>query len=147
MAYITLQQAKDFLGEIYENAYYSNTSEQIEDSFLTADIANIDAFIDASVQRAYNKTITGTQSLALLLDIAQKLLLYKAHSRMDYANIPVGVTDMNSEARMDLAKIAKGSILLPDETQAPKSNAFQAVYGSSTSTSEPVFKRANMRWF
>lgn len=147
MAYLTLQDAKDYLGEVYDNAYYNETTEIVDDTELTADIDEMEGIVDAYVSRAYTTAITGAKSLAILKGITQRLLLHKAHTRMDYSNLPQGVIDGQMDSMYRLKDISTGKMLLPDETQSPKANVFQAVYGGQTASNQPVFKRSSMRWF
>ena len=145
--YLTLAEAKSFLTEIYENAYYSTLTSSIEDAELQGDIDEVEAEVDAGIKRAYDKTITGAQSLLMIKGIIKRMLLLKAHMRMDYANVPIAVQDGSISASVLVGQIASGKKLLPDEVQAPKANNFEGVYGTETNQNKPVFQRSSMRYF
>mgnify|MGYP000592438400 FL=1 len=68
MSYITLDQAKDYLGDLYESAYDDNGTPN--DALLTEDIDSVTALVDSYVKRAYDYVITGAQSLNLLKSIS-----------------------------------------------------------------------------
>lgn len=145
--YLTLDEAKSFLTEIYESAYFSTLTDTVEDAELQSDIDEVEAEAEAAIQKAYSTTITGVKSLLMIKGIVKRLLLLKAHMRMDYVNVPPAVENSAISANILLGQVASGKKLLPDENQSPKGNVFAAVFGSESVESKPVFKREDMRYF
>ena len=59
MAYITLDQAKQYLGDIYESAYINVSTDLVDDTILQDDIDGVTGVIDSYVKQVYNQTLTG----------------------------------------------------------------------------------------
>ena len=148
MSYITLDDAKQFLGPVYESAYEDAETEIPNEDWLQEDIDAMCAIIDSHITRLYEQTITGTRSLALLKSYAQSLLVRKAYSRFDSANIPDSVQSDHDEAIMRLRDLAKGITFLPDEEQDPRNTGFDVSYNNDNfdndSSTKTVFTRSNM---
>ena len=148
MAYITLAQAKQYLGvDVYESAYDSYTTPGTpDDSVLTNDIDSITAVIDSYVMQAYDKTITGAQSLNILKSISEQLLLTKAYERYSMSEVPEFVTDRYDKAIFRLKDIQSGEMKLSDETQESRGSAFKYYFqdGNTDGTGRQVFNRSTM---
>ena len=146
MSYITLEQAKDYLGDLYESAYDDGGTPS--EALLTEDIDSVTALIDSYVKRAYDYLITGTQSLSLLKSISEKLLKSKAYERYDSSRVPEAVENNYMDAIMRLKDLASGKLLLPDSVQEPKANLFSSNMTSSDSSASyrgAIFTRSRMR--
>jgi len=146
MSYITLDQAKDYLGDLYESAYDDNGTPN--DALLTEDIDSVTALVDSYVKRAYDYVITGAQSLNLLKSISEKLLKSKAYERYDSSRVPEAVENNHMDAIMRLKDLASGKLLLPDSVQEPKANLFCSNMTANTNGSPyrgTIFTRNKMR--
>ena len=93
MAYITLDQAKQYLGDIYESAYINITTELVDETILQDDIDGVTSVIDSYVKQVYNQTLTGTQTLQMMRSISEQLLYAKAYERFDSSEVPDWVKD------------------------------------------------------
>ena len=146
MSYITLDQAKDYLGDLYESAYDDNGTPN--DALLTEDIGSVTATIDAYVKKQYDFTIVGVQSLAMLKSYSERLLKSKAYERYDSSRVPEAVENMYIDTIMRLKDLASGKLLLPDSVQEPKANLFCSNMTANTSNSSykgTIFTRDKMR--
>ena len=146
MSYITLEQAKDYLGDLYESAYDDNGTPN--DALLTEDIDSVTATIDAYVKKQYDFTIVGVQSLAMLKSYSERLLKSKAYERYDSSRVPEAVENMYVDTIMRLKDLASGKLLLPDSVQEPKANLFCSNMTANTSNSSykgTIFTRDKMR--
>ena len=146
MSYITLDQAKDYLGDLYESAYDDGGIPN--DALLTEDIDSVTALVDSYVKRAYDFVITGTQSLNLLKSISEKLLKSKAYERYDSSRVPEAVENNYLDAVMRLKDLASGKLLLPDSVQEPKANLFSSNMTSADANLAyrgAIFTRSKMR--
>ena len=146
MSYITLDQAKDYLGDIYDSAYDDGGTPN--DTLLTEDIDSVTALIDSYVKRAYDYVITGAKSLNLLKSISEKLLKSKAYERYDSSRVPEAVENNYMDAIMRLKDLASGKLLLPDSVQEPKANLFcsnMTANNSNSSYTGAIFTRSKMR--
>ena len=146
MSYITLDQAKDYLGDLYESAYDDNGTPN--DALLTEDIDSVTATIDAYVKKQYDFTIVGVQSLAMLKSYSERLLKSKAYERYDSSRVPEAVENMYVDTIMRLKDLASGKLLLPDSVQEPKANLFCSNMTANTSNSSykgTIFTRDKMR--
>jgi phage gp36-like protein len=146
MSYITLDQAKDYLGDLYESAYDDNGTPN--DALLTEDIDSVTATIDAYVKKQYDFTIVGVQSLAMLKSYSERLLKSKAYERYDSSRVPEAVENMYIDTIMRLKDLASGKLLLPDSVQEPKANLFCSNMTANTSNSSykgTIFTRDKMR--
>ena len=146
MSYITLDQAKDYLGDLYESAYDDNGTPN--DALLTEDIDSVTATIDAYVKKQYDFTIVGVQSLAMLKSYSERLLKSKAYERYDSSRVPEAVENMYIDTIMRLKDLASGKLLLPESVQEPKANLFCSNMTANTSNSSykgTIFTRNKMR--
>ncbi len=146
MAYITLNEAKQFLGDIYESAYENDVTDIPDETILQEDIDAMSALIDSYIKRSYDQAITGTASLALLKNYIQALLLRKAYSRFLNSEVPEAVQRDNDDAMNNLRDLARGVSFLPDETQEPRSSSVDYAYneGAYSGSAKKVFTRENM---
>tara|TARA_R110002020_G_scaffold125388_3_gene282602 strand:+ start:4643 stop:5092 length:450 start_codon:yes stop_codon:yes gene_type:complete len=146
MAYITLAQAKQYLGDIYESAYINITTELVDETILQDDIDGITGVIDSYVKQTYNQTLTGTQTLQIMRSISEQLLSAKAYERYDSSEVPEWVKQRYDRGIFRLKDIQKGEMLLVDETQSPRDSAFSYSFNSSNSdgTGRKVFDRDSM---
>lgn len=149
MAYLTLAQGKQILGErIYESAYINISTDLVDDDILTEDINFVSDVIDSYLKRIYNSAITGEASLRLLKGLAEYMLIHKAYSRFDSARIPENVTENFDRAIFRLKDIASGAIPLPDEAQDIQESkftyAFKTGRGTNGNTNHQVFNRSSM---
>ena len=146
MSYITLDQAKDYLGDLYESAYDDNGTPN--DALLTEDIDSVTATIDAYVKKQYDFTIVGVRSLAMLKSYSERLLKSKAYERYDSSRVPEAVENNYLDSIMRLKDLASGKLLLPDSVQEPKANLFCSNMTANTSGSSyrgTIFTRNKMR--
>jgi len=146
MSYITLDQAKDYLGDLYESAYDDNGTPN--DALLQEDIDSVTATIDAYVKKQYDFNIVGVQSLAMLKSYSERLLKSKAYERYDSSRVPEAVENMYIDTIMRLKDLASGKLLLPDSVQEPKANLFSSNMTANTSNSSykgTIFTRNKMR--
>ena len=146
MAYLTLDQAKDYLGDLYLSAYDDGGTPN--DALLTEDIDSVTATVDAYVKKQYDFTIVGAQSLAMLKSYSERLLKSKAYERYDSSRVPEAVENMYLDTIMRLKDLASGKLLLPDSIQEPKANLFFSNMGVNTSGSSyrgTIFTRDKMR--
>jgi len=143
MSYLTQAEAKQYLGDVYESAYYDDITQLPDDTVLQQDIDTVNGVINAYVKKAYNFEIVGVESLNILRGIAQRLLLSRAYERYDSAEIPEIVTTNADESTYRLKEISTGKMLLPDSVQAPKGVGFSySMRGRST-----IFDRSSMSGF
>ena len=142
MAYVTLAQAKQYLGtDVYESAYDDVTNPGTpDDAVLTSDIDGVTAIVDSYVMQAYDKTITGTQSLNILKSLSEQLLLAKAYERYSMSEVPEWVAERYDKAIFRLKDIQSGAMILVDETQSPRDSGF---YYSFKSANEDGTGRTN----
>lgn len=146
MAYLTLDQAKDYLGDLYLSAY--DDSGTPNNALLTEDIDSVTATVDAYVKKQYDFIIVGVQSLAMLKSYSERLLKSKAYERYDSSRVPEAVENMYLDTIMRLKDLASGKLLLPDSVQEPKANLFCSNMGVNTSGSSyrgTIFTRDKMR--
>lgn len=143
MSYLTLEQAKNYLGSLWESAYTPNDSDYCEpsDVLLQEDINAVTALVNSYVKKQYNFEIIETESLALLKGISERLLKAKAYERFDSSSIPEIVVKNADDSIFRLKDIAKGALLLSDSVQDPKANIFSYSYGNNN----PLFSRNRMR--
>jgi len=153
MAYITLAQSKQALGSLlYESAYddFANPGTP-SDTVLQEDIEFVTGVIDAALLKTYNTItvpipVTATEALALLKGYAESLLIYKANTRFDDAEVAAVVVDRNREVKDELERLKMGIEFLPGVTQDVKSGAIVFGYGSVSSlssiTDNTIFPRS-----
>jgi len=146
MAYITVDELKQYLGDVYLSAYINVNTELVDDTILQEDIDIATDLIDLSVMELYDKTITGTKSLNVLRTISRQLVNYFAYQRYDAAEVPDSVIEANKDANIKLSKIAAGVLKLTDEVQSPRGSGFAYGFGSSNpdGTGRKVFDRDSM---
>ncbi|MEE9352366.1 MAG: hypothetical protein V3U78_08905 [Thiotrichaceae bacterium] len=147
MSYITLDEAKQYLGDIFDSAYddRSNPGTPL-DATLQTDIDGITGVIDSYVKQTYNQTLTGTQTLSLMRGISEQLLLAKAYERFDSSEVPDWVSDRYDRGIFRLKDIQSGEMLLVDETQSSRGSAFTYSFNSpnTNGTGRKVFDRDSM---
>jgi len=124
MAYIALDQAKQYLGDIYESAYINVNTDAVDDTILQDDIDGVTSVIDSYVKQVYNQTLTGTQTLQMMRSISEQLLYAKAYERFDSSEVPDWVRDRYDRAIFRLKDIQSGTMLLVDESQSPRDSGF-----------------------
>jgi phage gp36-like protein len=146
MAYITLDEAKQYLGDVYESAYMNINTELADDSILSADIDDITATINGYVKQIYDKAITGTEALSILRKVSRQILDYEAHRRFNAAELPEAVLDGNKDAMIRLKDIQSGKLRFIDEVQDSRGSAVSFFYNSADSTGagRTIFDRNSM---
>ena len=148
MAYITLDQSKQYLGkDVYESAYDDFTNEGTQDdAVLQNDIDSITAVIDSYVMQAYDKVITGAQSLNILKSLTEQLLIAKAYERYSMSEVPEWVAGRYDTAIFRLKDIQSGKMILSDETQESRGSVFKYAFqdGNDDGTGRQIFNRSNM---
>ena len=148
MAYITLDQSKQYLGkDVYESAYDDFTNEGTQDdAVLQNDIDSITAVIDSYVMQAYDKVITGAQSLNILKSLTEQLLIAKAYERYSMSEVPEWVAGRYDTAIFRLKDIQRGKMILSDETQESRGSVFKYAFqdGNDDGTGRQIFNRSNM---
>lgn len=146
MAYITLAEAKQYLGDIYESAYINITTDLVDETILQDDIDGVTGVIDSYVKQIYNQTLTGAQTLVMMRSISEQLLYAKAYERFDSSEVPDWVRDRYDRGIFRLKDIQSGAMLLVDETQSPRSSSFVYSFNSPDSTGKgrTVFDRDSM---
>ena len=148
MAYITLDEAKQYLGnDVYQSAYDDIDNEGTPDDVtLQNDIDSITAIIDSYVMQVYDKIITGAQSLNILRAISQQLLLAKAYERYSMSEVPEWVATRYDTAIFRLKDIQSGKMLLSDETQESRGSVIKNAFQSpdDTGKARQVFNRTTM---
>jgi len=147
-AYITLAQSKQYLGkDIYESAYDNIDNEGTpDDTVLQNDIDAITAIIDSFVMQAYDKIITGPQSLNILKAISEQLLIAKAYERYSMSEVPEWVAGRYDTAIFRLKDIQSGKMILSDETQESRGSVFKYAFQdpNDDGTGRQVFNRSTM---
>lgn len=148
MAYITLAEAKQYLGnDVYQSAYDDVNNEGTpDDGTLTADIDGVTARIDMAVKQVYDKVITGVKTLNYLKDLSGRLLISRAYERYSFTEVPDSVIQQRKESTAALLDIQNGKLRFDDETQDSKSSPFnyKFVDGNDDGTGRPVFNRITM---
>lgn len=146
MAYITLDEAKQYLGDVYQSAYINVNTDMVDDSILQEDIDIATDLIDQSIMKLYDKTITGTKSLRVLNLISRQLVNYFAYQRFNASEVPDSVIENNKDANIKLDKIADGRLPLTDEIQSPRDSSvvYQFNSGNTDGTGRTVFDRNSM---
>ena len=149
MAYITVDELKQYLGDVYESAYININTQVADDTILQEDIDIATDLIDQSVMKLYDKTITGTKSLRVLKLISRQLVNYFAYQRFEASEVPESVIESNKDANIKLQKIADGRILLTDEDQSPRDSGFYYSFKSPNEdgTGRTCFDRDSMAGF
>lgn len=142
MSYLTLEQAKNYLGELYNSAYSTGEYEcSPSETLLQEDIDAVTALVNSYVKKQYNFEIVATESLALLKGISERLLKAKAYERFDSSEVPDIVIKNADDSIFRLKDIAKGALLLSDSEQNPKANIFAYSYNGNNQ----LFSRSRMR--
>lgn len=146
MSYITLAQAKQYLGDVYESAYLNVVTDLTDETILADDIEGVTGVIDSYVKQIYNQTLTGTQTLTMMRSISEQLLFAKAYERFNVSEVPDWVIDRYDRGIFRLKDIQSGAMLLVDEAQSPRGSAFTYSYNSSNAdgTGRKVFDRDSM---
>lgn len=146
MAYITLTEAKQYLGDVYESAYINVATDLVDDTILQDDIDGVTGVIDSYVKQIYNQTLTGAQTLTMMRSISEQLLFAKAYERFNVSEVPDWVVDRYDRAIFRLKDIQSGAMLLVDETQSPRDSNFVYSFNSPNSdgTGRKIFDRDSM---
>lgn len=148
MAYITLAEAKQYLGnDVYQSAYDDINNEGTpDDNVLTADIDGVTARIDMAVMQVYDKVITGAKALNYLKDLSGRLLLSRAYERYSFTEVPESVIQQRKEAIAALLDLQNGNLRFDDETQESRGSAFKFAFTSPAANGDgrPVFNRNTM---
>lgn len=145
MAYQSLAEAKQYLGlDVYQSAYDDITNEGTpDDDVLQNDLDSVTAVIDSYVMQAYDKVITGVQSLNILKSLSEQLLIAKAYERYSMSEVPEWVAGRYDTAIFRLKDIQSGKMLLSDETQESRGSVFKYAFNSPDDTGKgrQVFNR------
>jgi phage gp36-like protein len=146
MSYITLVEAKQYLGDIYESAYLNVITGLADETILQDDIDGVTGVIDSYVKQLYSQTLTGAQTLVMMRGISEQLLYAKAYERFDSSEVPDFVRDRYDRGIFRLKDIQSGVMLLVDEVQAPRGSSFVYSFNSANSdgTGRKVFDRNSM---
>lgn len=146
MAYLTLDESKQYLGDKYLSAYININTDEVDDTILQADLDRIAADIDNRIKQLYNYTITNTGALNTLRDISYQLLDYICYRRYDSADIPDAVMGGLKDARIRLREIATGGYFLDGESQSPRGSNFSYGFNSANpdGTGRQIFDRDSM---
>ena len=148
MSYLTLEQAKNYLGSLWESAYTPNDSDFCEpsDVLLQEDIDAVTALVNSYVKTQYDFEIVALESLALLKGISERLLKAKSYERFDSSEVPDWVRDRYDRGIFRLKDIQRGEMFLPDETQSPRASGFVYNFNSANTdgTGRTVFDRVSM---
>ena len=146
MAYQTLDEAKQLLGDVYQSAYISVVTDALDDTILQDDLDGVTSVIDSYVKKLYNKTLVGAQTLVLMRSISEQLLYAKAYERYDSSEVPDFVRDRYDRAIFRLKDISNGDLILSDESQSPRGSAFTSKFagGNDDGTGRVVFGRTQM---
>ena len=146
MAYITLDQAKQYLGDIYESAYINVVTELVDETILQDDIDGVTGVIDSYVKQVYNQTLTGSQTLQMMRSISEQLLYAKAYERFDSSEVPDWVKDRYDRGIFRLKDIQSGAMILVDESQSPRDSGFYYSFNSANEdgTGRKVFDRDSL---
>jgi len=146
MAYQTLDEAKQLLGDVYQSAYISVVTDALDDTILQDDLDGVTSVIDSYVKKLYNKTLVGAQTLVLMRSISEQLLYAKAYERYDSSEVPDWVRDRYDRGIFRLKDIANGDLILSDETQDPRGSACTSKFagGNADGTGRVVFGRTEM---
>ncbi len=150
MSYITLDEAKQYLGDIYDSAYDDRLNPGTpNDTYLSSDILAITGIIDSYVKQVYNKTLTGVQTLSIMRSISEQLLYAKAYERFEISEVPEWVKDRYDRGIFRLRDIKDGKMILFDESQAPRDSSFFFKFNSSDKNGKGRvnFDRDSMRGF
>ena len=108
MAYLTLDEAKQALGVIYDSAYEDIKTGLPNEALLQDDVNAVSSLIDSYIQRSYSVAITGPASLDLLRKYAAKLLKRQAYDNFDNADVPEAVLNAYDDTILRLRDLAKG---------------------------------------
>ena len=146
MAYITLDQAKQYLGDIYESAYINVVTQLVDETILQDDIDGVTGVIDSYVKQVYNQTLTGSQTLQMMRSISEQLLYAKAYERFDSSEVPDWVKDRYDRGIFRLKDIQSGAMILVDESQSPRDSGFYYSFNSANEdgTGRKVFDRDSL---
>jgi hypothetical protein len=148
MAYITLPEAKQYLGnDVYLSAYDDVDNEGTpDDTTLQNDVDGITARIDMAIMQAYDKAITGTKALNYLRDLSGRLLLSRAYERYSFSEVPESVIQQRKESTAALLAVQDGKLRFDDETQESKGSVFKYAYQdpNTDGTGRQVFNRSTM---
>jgi len=152
MAYITLDQAKQALGnDLYVSAYDDfNNPGTPSDEALQNDIDFITGVIDSALAQTYDPIgtpITGAKALAVLRGYSKSLIKYEAYRGFDDSEVPPVVVDRYREVERELGLLSGGKKFLPGQSQNTLSGAISYGYNSATNntkTPKPVCRREDM---
>ena len=144
MSYLTLDEAKQYLGDLYKSAYYDDDTEEPDDAVLQQDIDTANALVNSYVKRAYNFEIVGAESLSLLKSLTEKILKSKTYERFDSPDVPESVSANYQDAVHRLKDLASGKLLLSDSQQDPKASIF-VTNMNGEKFKRPIFTRSRMQ--
>lgn len=146
MAYLTLDEAKQYLGDKYLSAYININTELVDDTILQADLDRLTADIDNRIGREYSQVIATTAGVNTLKDISYQLLDYICYRRYDASDIPDAVLEGLKDARIRLREIQSGDYQLSSETQSPRGSMISFGFNSedSNGSGRRVFSRTKM---
>jgi hypothetical protein len=146
MSYLTLDEAKQYLGDRYLSAYININTDLVDDTILQSDLDRITADINNRIGRVYSQVISSAEGVSTLKDISYQLIDYACYRRYDASDVPDSVIEGLKDARIRLREIQSGDYQLNTETQTPKGSSF--VFGFDTEDSagsgRRVFSRSKM---
>jgi hypothetical protein len=146
MSYLTIDEAKQYLGDRYLSAYININTDLVDDTILQSDLDRITADINNRIGRVYSQVITSSEGVNTLKDISYQLIDYACYRRYDASEVPDAVIEGLKDARIRLREIQDGSYPLNTETQSPRNSSFVYSYNSPDSTGKgrTVFDRDSM---
>jgi phage gp36-like protein len=149
MSYITLTEAKQYLGDVYLSAYINVATDLVDDTILQDDIDGVTSVIDSYVKKLYDQTLVGAQTLVMMRSISEQLLYAKAYERFDSTEVPDWVRDRYDRGIFRLKDISNGAMILSDEAQNPRGSSFTYQFNSANTngTGRKIFDRDSMSGF
>ena len=149
MAYLTLDEAKQYLGDRYLSAYININTEVVDDTILQADLDRITADINNRIGRVYSQVISSDGAINTLKDISYQLIDYACYRRYDAAEVPDSVMGGLKDARIRLSQIQSGDYPLTTEAQNPRGSSFVYSFNSANSDGKgrTIFDRDSMSGF
>ena len=149
MSYLTLDEAKQYLGDRYLSAYININTEVVDDTILQSDLDRITADINNRIGRVYSQVVNSSEGVNTLKDISYQLIDYACYRRYDASDVPDSVIEGLNDARRSLNEIQNGNNQLHTETQSPRGSSFGFGLDTedSTGSGRRVFSRSKMTGF
>jgi len=140
--YLGINEAKNWLGDLYKSAYFDEENDQTNDQWLKDDLKEVEAMIHSAFSRAYHIPITkGQESLLLIKGIVKDIIKSKAHLRKSCDNEQA--TKALDNARNLLMKYKAGKLDLPDTPFKKNNISSFSIVGSE----KPQMKRDQLAGF